>query len=311
MSCCTQSRPGNGAERQGANADLPQTSTPLPGPARVHFEAAKSFVGTDSPVIAEDGEGPARPVRLHAFELETETVTNSRFAAFVSATGYVTEAERFGWSPVFIGLLPQGASHIPTRGPTPWWVRVDGACWKAPEGPGSDVSGRSDHPVVQVSWNDARAFAHWCGGRLPTEAEWEHAARGGLADPRFPWGDDEPGDQAAYCNIWQGEFPHTNTLSDGYLGTSPVNAFAPNGAGFYNVSGNVWEWTADPFRIRSLSKAAKIRNQAAVTQDEKVLKGGSFLCHKSYCYRYRIAARSALTAESSTSNAGFRVAYDA
>jgi sulfatase modifying factor 1 len=298
-------------ERQGANADLPLASTPLPGPTRVHFEAAKSFVGTDSPIIAEDGEGPARPVRLYAFELETETVTNSRFAAFVSATGYVTEAERFGWSPVFIGLLPQGAPHVPTRGPTPWWVRVDGACWKAPEGPGSDVCGRSDHPVVQVSWNDARAFAHWCGGRLPTEAEWEHAARGGLTAPRFPWGDDEPDDEAIHCNIWQGEFPHTNTLSDGYLGTNPVNAFAPNGAGLYNMSGNVWEWTADPFRIRSLSKAAKTRNQAAVTQDEKVLKGGSFLCHKSYCYRYRIAARSALTAESSTSNAGFRVAYDA
>jgi len=310
MSCCTPSRSANAEERQGADADLPQRAATLPGPARVRFAATKSFVGTDNPAIAEDGEGPARPVRLHAFELETETVTNSRFAAFIAETGYVTEAERFGWSPVFIGLLPQGTPHIPTRGATPWWVRVDGAYWKAPEGPGSDLCGRSVHPVVQVSWNDAWAFARWSGGRLPTEAEWEHAARGGFADPRYPWGDDEPHDEAVYCNIWQGEFPHINTLADGHLGTNPVNTFAPNGAGLYDMSGNVWEWTADPFRIRSLSKAAKTRNAAAATQDEKTLKGGSFLCHKSYCYRYRIAARSALTAESSTSNVGFRVAYD-
>ena len=276
---------------------------------RVSFPAARSFVGTDQPQIADDGEGPKRLVKLSAFSLETTTVTNRRFAEFVAATGYLTEAERFGWSPVFRGLLT-GDVPPPSHTQTPWWVKVDGACWSAPEGPGSTLAGRDDHPVVQVSWADARAFASWCGGRLPTEAEWEHAARGGLPDPRFPWGDEEPNDQTMYANIWQGVFPHTNTMADGFLGTSPVDAFPPNGAGLYGMAGNVWEWTADPFRVRSLSRQAKTRNENAARTAEKVLKGGSFLCHISYCYRYRIAARSALTADSSGSNTGFRVAYD-
>lgn len=278
---------------------------------RADFAPAQGLVGTDRPVIAGDGEGPRRKASLRAFALEAHTVTNARFAAFVRETGYVTEAERFGWSAVFRGLLSEGARYEAASGPTPWWVKVDGAFWAAPEGPGSSVENRPDHPVVQVSWADAKAFAAWCGGRLPSEAEWEHAARGGLADPRFPWGDDEPADDAIFCNIWQGIFPHTNTQADGYFGTSPVDAFAPNGAGLYGMAGNVWEWTADPFRVRSVSARARARNAHAAREKEKVLKGGSFLCHKSYCYRYRIAARMALTPDSATSNVGFRVAYDA
>ncbi len=310
MTCCAHSRSSGSRRSAEPEAGAAQGKEIADGPARVRFEATKSFVGTDRPLIAEDGEGPARPVRLDAFEIEIETVTNDRFAAFVAATGYVTEAERFGWSPVFIGLLAEGAGYFANEGRTPWWVRVDGACWKAPEGPESDLSGRGDHPVVQVSWNDARAFARWCGGRLPTEAEWEHAARGGLGDVRYPWGDAEPDDNTVYCNIWQGGFPHGNTLADGYFGTSPVHAFEANRAGLYGMAGNVWEWTQDGFRVRSLLKAAKARNRHAATQHEKVLKGGSFLCHSSYCHRYRIAARSALAMNSSTSNAGFRLAYD-
>ena len=274
----------------------------------VSFAAARSFVGTDKPAIPQDGEGPKRAVSIKAFAIEKTTVTNARFSAFVRETDYVTEAERFGWSPVFRGLLKNPPP--PSNSPTPWWVVVNGASWSAPEGPGSSIEGREDHPVVHVSWADAKAFASWCGGRLPTEAEWEHAARGGLPDPRFPWGDDEPDDQTIYANIWQGRFPHTNTAADGYVGTSPARGFAPNGAGLYGMAGNVWEWTADAFRVRSLSRQAKARNENASRTQEKVLKGGSFLCHISYCYRYRIAARMALTAESSASNAGFRVAYD-
>jgi formylglycine-generating enzyme required for sulfatase activity len=190
-------------------------------------------------------------------------------------------------------------------------MRIDGAFWFSPEGPGSDVAGRDDHPVVQVSWSDAEAFAAWAGGRLPSEAEWEHAARSGAdLDVRFPWGDAEPDDTHVHCNIWQGRFPETNTLADGWYGTAPARSFEPNGAGLYNTCGNVWEWTSDAYSVRSVSKAAKFRNERARAGRQRVLKGGSFLCHSSYCYRYRIAARSGNDADSAASNVGFRVAYD-
>jgi sulfatase modifying factor 1 len=309
MSCCPPRRSG-----QVTAPDAPP-ARPAPGPEtpspRAAFGAAKTFVGSDRPVIRPDGEGPARTIKLDAYALDTAQVTNARFSEFVEATGFVTEAERFGWSAVFRGLLPQGA-QIVTRAPkTPWWVRIDGAYWRNPEGPGSTIEGREDHPVVHISWADARAFADWAGGRLPTEAEWEHAARGGLKDPRFPWGDEEPTDDRILCNIWQGRFPDQNTAIDGYYGTCPVEAFPPNGAGLYGMSGNVWEWTSEPYRIRSVSTRARARNQQAVETGEKLLKGGSFLCHISYCYRYRIAARMALTPDSASSNVGFRIAFPA
>lgn len=307
--CCSPARPftewpnraktiANTADPAGKRGDV------------VGFAPARTFQGTDKPLLPTDGEGPRRPVKLGAFALEVETVTNARFAAFVGSTGYVTEAESFGWSAVFRGLLPTGSVVTHEAADLPWWTRVDGACWRTPEGPGSSIEGREDHPVTQVSWVDARVFAGWVGGRLPTEAEWEHAARGGLTDPRFPWGDTEPTDQGPLCNIWQGIFPTRNDAIDGYIGTSPVRAFPPNGLGLYDMAGNVWEWTADAFRIRSLSRTSKHRTAAAKTEQLKVLKGGSFLCHKSYCYRYRIAARSSLPPNSGASNVGFRVAYD-
>lgn len=310
MTCCVPSAMPEPASRGKTKAPLPSTVHPEL-PSRIRFAAAETFVGTAHPVIPDDGEGPRRKVTLRAFELEVYTVTNARFADFVRDTGYVTQAERFGWSAVFIGLLPENAVYEQAQGPLWWWAKVEGATWSAPEGPGTTVEGRMDHPVVHVSWIDAQAFAKWCGGRLPTEAEWEHAARGGLEDPRFPWGDEEPSDSAIFCNIWQGRFPHHNTRADGFYGTSPVSAFAPNGAGLHDMAGNVWVWTADAFRIRSLSKRAKLRNEFAAREKEKVLKGGSFLCHKTYCYRYRIAARMALPPDSAASNVGIRIAYDA
>jgi Uncharacterized conserved protein len=268
----------------------------------------RSFVGTNRPEIPQDGEGPKRDVVLADFGLEAQTVTVARFADFVAGTGYVTEAERLGWSIVFFNdqqSLAQGA----TRGSSlPWWHRVDGACWRAPEGASSDTSGREDHPVTHVSWADAHAFSQWVGGRLPTEAEWEHAARGGSTQRRFPWGDEEPDDNTVHANIWQGDFPVYNSGRDGYERTAPARSFAPNPLGFYNLAGNVWEWTQDSFRIRSVSKAARQRNAEALSQSLKVLKGGSFLCHASYCYRYRIAARMGLPPDNASSNVGFRVA---
>tara|TARA_R110002020_G_scaffold134252_28_gene299716 strand:- start:3146 stop:3982 length:837 start_codon:yes stop_codon:yes gene_type:complete len=276
----------------------------------IRVRGGKSFVGTDSPEIPRDGEGPAREVALADFGLEAQTVTVERFAAFVKETGYVTEAERFGWSSVFLSNEAHLAAASAVGSRLPWWHKVDQSTWRQPEGPGSTVEDRLDHPVTQVSWADANAFAAWVGGRLPSEAEWEHAARGGAEHKRFPWGDVEPNDEILLANIWQGTFPHLNTARDGYERTAPAQSFAPNSLGFYNMSGNVWEWTRDRFRIRSLSKPARLRNAQALTHSEKVLKGGSFLCHISYCYRYRIAARMALSADSAASNAGFRVAYD-
>lgn len=273
----------------------------------IRVKGGKSFIGTGKPEIAVDGEGPERATVIADFALEAQTVTVSRFAEFVAATGYVSEAERIGWSAVFTGSSLPG----PDRGTAPaWWSAVEGACWKHPEGPGSSVDDRLDHPVTQVSWADANAFASWVGGRLPSEAEWEHAARGGTNRRRFPWGDEEPSDEALLCNIWQGRFPTHNSALDGYERTAPARSFLPSPEGFYNLSGNVWEWTRDAFRVKSLSRQARLRNEQALRTQEKVLKGGSFLCHISYCYRYRIAARTALTPDSAASNVGFRVAYD-
>ncbi len=305
-SCCAPSRlqaTPTAADRASIRPLQGRREDPIP------VDGGLAFVGTDDPQIAVDGEGKRRQVHLDDFQLEAQTVTNARFADFVDATGYVTEAERFGWSVVFAGLLPMRAVRKDSASATPWWQRVDGASWRTPEGPESTLEGRMDHPVVQVSWADARAFASWVGGRLPSEAEWEHAA--GSADGRrFTWGNDEPDDETVLCNIWQGRFPHENTCRDGYMGTAPARSFAPSERGLYNLLGNVWEWTADPFRVRSLSRSARLRNDQATQLSEKVLKGGSFLCHRSYCYRYRIAARMALTPDSAASNAGFRVAYD-
>jgi formylglycine-generating enzyme required for sulfatase activity len=249
-------------------------------------------------------------VKLQAFGLDRHTVTNARFATFVDETGYVTDAERYGWSFVFHMFVAKGLMTSQPVG-LPWWHRVEGAFWRVPEGPGSDLAGRDNHPVVHVSWKDAMAFATWAGGRLPTEAQWEHGARAGRGDVRFPWGDDEPNDEAVYCNIWQGQFPNMNTAADGHVGTAPADAFDPNPARLYNMCGNVWEWCSDSYRVRSMTREAKERNKQALAESEKVMKGGSYLCHVSYCYRYRIAARIGHSPDTSTGHIGFRLAYDA
>jgi sulfatase modifying factor 1 len=305
MTCCPKSAPpaAPSADVSVIKAD-PSAATEV-----VRFPGGPSFIGTDRPALKADGEAPRRPVRLKPFGIERHAVTNERFARFVDATGFVTEAEQFGWSFVFQTFLDERLS-APAPIDTPWWRRIDDACWRSPEGPGSTIQGREDHPAIHVSWNDAQAFAKWCGGRLPTEAEWEHAARGGAGDRRFPWGDEEPDDRRTLCNIWQGRFPDLNTGADGYAGTAPVDAFAPNPVGLFNMVGNVWEWCQDPFRTRSLTRAGRERDRQAAAETERVMKGGSYLCHVSYCYRYRIAARLGRHPNTSTGHVGFRVAYD-
>jgi formylglycine-generating enzyme len=276
----------------------------------VRLDGGAFHMGTDERILPADGEYPSRRVQVSPLAIDPYAVTNEWFAAFVAATGYATDAERFGWSYVFAGLLPE--DHPPTLAvnDAPWWRRVQGARWRHPEGPGSSIATRMDQPVVHVSWSDAQAFAAWAGARLPTEAEWEFAARGGLDRRRFPWGDGEPGEEEnLFCNIWQGSFPGLNTAADGFVGTAPVHAFAPNAYGLFNMVGNVWEWCSDLFRVRSLKRALKARDRASLSSDSKVMKGGSYLCHRSYCYRYRVAARVGIPADTSTGHTGFRVAF--
>lgn len=273
----------------------------------VWIEGGQSRIGTAKPEIKEDGEGPPRKAKLRDFGIAKYAVTADEFAVFVSETGYRTDAEEFGWSYVFEGML-DGADGDRAED-APWWVAIKGASWSAPTGPGSKPE--QNHPATHISGRDARAFADWCGGRLPSEAEWEHAARGGIDNARYPWGDEEPDDaEGIYCNIWQGDFPETNTAKDGFTATAPVDAFEPNGYGLFNLAGNVWEWCGDRFRIRSLRKTANQMNKAALAEKVIVLKGGSFLCHKSYCWRYRIAARAGRPDDSSACHTGFRVAFD-
>ncbi len=255
-----------------------------------------------------DGEGPVRRVVLDAFAIGAHAVSNADFAAFVDDTGYVTEAERFGWSFVFAGLLPD--DFPPTRGvaSAPWWRQVEGADWRHPEGPQSGLRERMRHPVVHVSWNDARAYCVWAGTRLPTEAEWEYAARGGLEGKVFPWGDElEPGGEHR-MNVWQGIFPSQNTLADGFLGTCPVDAFPPNGYGLYNMTGNVWEWCADWYHATFHTRERRTNPTGPRQGTNRVTRGGSHLCHDSYCRRYRVAARNSMSPDSSTGNTGFRCA---
>ena len=268
-----------------------------------------AIVGTDRPRIPLDEESPCRTKAIRPFRMMATTVTNAAFDSFVRATGYVTQAEKFGWSFVLFSSVTDAVEETQAVARAEWWRRVDGADWRHINGPGSRPDWCPEHPVVHVSWHDAREFADWIGGRLPREWEWEHAARGGLGDVPFPWGEREPDDAGFQpCNIWQGRFPVENTCLDGYAATAPARSFQPNGYGLYNMTGNVWEWTADPMKLRSIARAA--RAQAKMTRGFKIVKGGSFLCHKSYCHRYRIAARSGNSPESAAAHQGFRLVFD-
>jgi formylglycine-generating enzyme len=305
--CCA---PGRAAGQPAATAARGRTA---PASGMVELPGGTFLMGADDPDgIPGDGEGPVREVRVGGFAIGECAVTNAQFAAFAKATGYRTEAEGYGWSFVFDRFVEARTadSVLGAVAAAPWWLAVPGASWRHPEGPGSSIGRRQSHPVVHVSWSDAEAYCAWAGVRLPTEAEWEYAARGGLAGKRFPWGDELTRDGAWRCNIWQGRFPQHDTGEDGFVGTAPVRSFRPNGYGLYNTAGNVWEWCSDWFSATFHADGAGDDPTGPPDGQAKVIRGGSYLCHESYCNRYRVAARTQNTPSSSTGHTGFRCAAD-
>jgi len=279
----------------------------------VQLDGGAFLMGTESEqAFPQDGEGPVRKVVLDGFYIDRYAVTNERFAEFVRATGYKTESERLNWSFVFQGHIAENQRElVAARVPgVSWWCKVNGAAWNHPEGPDSDISSRAHYPVTHVSWNDAHAYAEWAGKRLPTEAEWEYAARGGLEQKVFPWGDELVPAGQHRCNVWQGEFPLVDLAEDGYAGTAPADTFPPNGYGLYNITGNTWEWCSDWFSPGYHVSAGRTNPVGPLRGQTKVMKGGSYLCHQSYCNRYRVAARSSNEPDSATTNIGFRCVRD-
>ncbi len=310
--CCAPGHRPSAAANPGVEPKFTRTATvatngmqPIPG--------GEFLMGTDGDYgFAADGEGPAHSVALAPFFIDATCVTNAQFADFVNATGYKTEAEHFGWSFVFqghLGLAQLAAVRHRVVG-SEWWCRVEGATWRHPEGPKSNIKQSWAHPVVQVSWHDAVSYAAWAGKRLPTEAEWECAARGGLTQKRFPWGDDLEPEGKHRMNVWQGVFPTKNSEADGHYGTAPAKSYRANGHGLYQMTGNVWEWCWDWFEPDYYRRSPRENPLGPETGERRVMRGGSYLCHASYCNRYRTDARSANFPDSGTTNLGFRCVRD-
>jgi sulfatase modifying factor 1 len=300
-------------------------------PASIHLNGSDFRMGSDNHYAEE---APAHLVQVSDFAIDPIPVTNTRFAEFVSATGYVTVAERPLDAKLFPGLAPEALvpgslvfrkthGQVDLRDYRQWWVWTQGASWRHPEGPRSSIADRSDHPVVHVAFEDAQAYADWAGKALPTEAEWEFAARGGLDGAEFGWGDEFAPNGRMMANTWWGEFPYRRLRAKDYTRTSPVGAFPPNGYGLFDMIGNVWEWTSDwwsgghasdpdspccvPQDPRGGTERASFDScQPTVRVPRRVVKGGSFLCAPSYCRRYRPAARHAQMVDSGMSHIGFR-----
>lgn len=330
----------NSSPEEPAQRPTSPVTTDVTGPVvspdgMVLLAGGEYTMGTDSELGWPD-EKPAHKVRVDRFWIDVTEVTNSQFAQFVAATQYVTTAEKVPSVEELLAQSPPGTPVPPkeslvagslvftmTDGPVDlktyslWWKWTPGANWRHPEGPDSNLDDREQHPVVHVSWDDAAAYAKWSGKRLPTEAEWEFAARGGLIDKPYVWGDDAPSDTRVFANIWQGAFPHTNLKTDGFVRTAPVKSFKPNGYGLFDMAGNVWEWCADSYDYHAYTRRAQSgvisnplversfdpRNPRSASRAQR---GGSFLCNDQYCSRYRPSARHGLSPDTGMSHVGFR-----
>jgi len=309
--CCVPAAPPASSDLSRPETIQIRASAPesAAGSSLILIPAQQFLMGSSDPDgFRDDGEGPPRLVTVDAFHISPTVVTNRQFADFVRATRYITDAERSGASFVFCGQLPGGgdSSSLPAAPGLPWWRLVEGAAWQRPEGPGSYIHDRPDYPVVHVSWFDAQAYCAWSGQRLPTEAQWECAARGGLQGKRYPWGDELMQDDHMRCNIWQGTFP--DCPAAGWVpGPQPARSFEANGYGLYNTAGNVWEWCADAF-VPEYHRVTSGHNPLfSDDSGYRSIRGGSFLCDASYCNRYRVGARNSSMPDSTTSNCGFRV----
>ncbi len=306
-------------------------------PGMVWIPGGEFTMGTDWDKAWAD-EKPAHRVKVDGFWMDETEVTNAQFRKFVEATHYVTTAEKPPDLKEILKQLPPGTPEpkekpvagslvfTPTDGPvslkdfTQWWRWTPGADWSHPDGPKSDIKGKDDHPVVHVSWDDAVAYAKWADKRLPTEAEWEFAARGGLDGKKYAWGDEPFNKEKPQCNIWQGEFPYKNTALDGFERTAPAKSFEPNGYKLYDMAGNVWEWCSDWYQVDLYRKRAdkgltvnpkgpeKSFDPRQPYTPQRVQKGGSFLCDDSYCSRYRPSARHGCSPDTGMSHVGFRCA---
>jgi formylglycine-generating enzyme len=316
---------------------------PAPAPAEMAWIPGGTFVMGSQDASSRLNERPAHKVTLDGFWIDQHDVTNAQFRKFINATGYKTTAELpVNWEnlkkqlppntpkPDDKDLEPGSLVFKPTKAQVDlremgnWWHWVKGADWQHPEGPESNIVGRDDHPVVQVSWDDAVAYAKWAGKQLPTEAQWEYAARGGLDQKRFAWGDDFKSGGKFMANTWTGDFPYNNTKEDGFVGTSPVKSFPANGYGLYDMGGNVWNWVGDWYRPDTHARqmlAESCENPQGPTSSfsinhpdqtqERVTKGGSFLCHANYCESYRPSARRGTPPDTGMSHIGFRCAKSA
>lgn len=312
-SCCSPPSPDRAEKLECARIEKPKAFSPN---GMVQLAGGSFQMGAEgSEIWVNDGESPIREVTLNPFWMDECAVSNQQFADFVHATGFVTETERFGWSFVHFSQIPVAKSkslaEFRVQG-LEWWYRVDGADWRHPLGFGKSFEdlNRQAHPVVHLTWNDANAFATWAGKRLPTEAEWEFAARGGLDQNIYPWGNELTPDKKHRCNIWQGVFPKKDSGEDGYTGTAPARSFKPNAFGLYNMAGNVWEWTADWFSPSFHVLGPRENPAGPLHGERKAMRGGSYLCHESYCNRYRCSARTSNTTDSSSGHLGFRCAAD-
>jgi len=336
--CCESNIPKRFASLTAQKPDVSAITSVKDHKGMVWIKAGNFLMGADNKQASED-EYPKHKVGVHGFWMDATEVTNAEFSQFVKATSYVTTAERKpDWNEMKKQLPPGTpkpadsllvAASLVFDAPeqvvnlndyTQWWSWKKGADWKHPHGPGSSIKGKENYPVVHVSWLDAVAYCKWAGKRLPTEAEWEWAARGGLQNKLYPWGDDLVDHGKVKANTWQGHFPDRNTLSDKFYGLAPVGSFAPNGYGLYDMAGNVWEWCADYYNnsyYKSVANGAVDPKGPSKSYDpdepytkKRVMRGGSFLCNESYCTGYRVARRMKSTEDSGMEHLGFRCVQD-